>query len=120
MYCLSTTRDAPVDMMRVFKAAVCDCGFEKINYLSYSLVLICSQIWKKDLRRWQFVDGEELKAAINVHFAGKEESYFLQGIDMLISKYIEKLRLICVFYADTENTLNAAADIYNMAVSVWL
>lgn len=83
--------NAPVLMARVSKAAVRDCGFEEINHPPYSPDLAPSDYYlfpnlKKDLRGKRFVDDEELKAAINEHFSGKEESYFLQGIDKLISR----------------------------------
>ena len=58
---------------------------------------------KKEPRRERFVDSEELKAAINLHFSGKEEIYFLQEIDKLISrcnKFIEAM----VDYIEKYNT----------------
>lgn len=83
--------NAPVHTARIAKAAVRDCGFEEINHPPYSPDLAPSDYFlfpnlKKDLRGKRFSDDEELKAAINSHFSDKEESYFLQGIEKLISR----------------------------------
>ena len=60
---------------------------------------------KKEPRRERFVDSEELKAAINVHFSGKEEIYFLQEIDKLsrFNIFIEAM----VDYIEKYNTFGS-------------
>lgn len=83
--------NAPVHTARVSKAAVRDCGFEEINHPPYSPDLAPSDYYlfpnlKKDLRGKRFHDDEELKAAINEHFSGKGENYFLEGIEKIISR----------------------------------
>uniref|UniRef100_A0A8D2LHA0 Mariner Mos1 transposase n=1 Tax=Varanus komodoensis TaxID=61221 RepID=A0A8D2LHA0_VARKO len=83
--------NAPIHTVRVSKAGVQDCGFEEINHPPYSPDLAPSDyhlfpILNKDLRGKQFSNDEELKAAINTHFLDKEEGYFSQGIEKLISR----------------------------------
>uniref|UniRef100_A0A8D2KSQ6 Tc1-like transposase DDE domain-containing protein n=1 Tax=Varanus komodoensis TaxID=61221 RepID=A0A8D2KSQ6_VARKO len=83
--------NAPIHMAHVWKAAVQDCGFEEINHPPYSPDLAPSDYYlfpnlKKDLCGKRFSNDEELKVAINAHFLDKEEGYFLQGIEELISR----------------------------------
>lgn len=83
--------NAPVHKARIAKAAVRECGFEEINHPPYSPDLAPSDYFlfpnlKKDLRGKHFSDDEELKAAINEHFSGQEEKYFLEGIEKLLSR----------------------------------
>ncbi|KAF7235648.1 hypothetical protein EYD10_17547, partial [Varanus komodoensis] len=87
--------NTPVHTAPVSKAAMRDCGFEEINHPPYSPDLAPSDYYLfpnlyKDLRGKRFSNDEELKAAINTHFLDKEEEYFLQGIEKLISRW--KLR----------------------------
>lgn len=83
--------NAPVHTGRIAKAAVRDCGFEEINHPPYSPDLAPSDYFlfpnlKKDLRGKRFSDDEKLKAAINAHFEDKEEKYFFEGIEKLVSR----------------------------------
>lgn len=83
--------NAPVHTARVARRALAETGFEEINHPPYSPDLAPSDYFlfsnlKKDLRGRRFSSDEEMKAAVNEHFDGKDGEYFLTGLKALFNK----------------------------------
>ena len=83
--------NAPVHTAVVAKAAVKDCGFTEVAHPPYSPDLAPSDYFlfsklKSDLRGRKFSTDEEIHAAVEAHFASKDKSYFLEGIELLVKR----------------------------------
>ena len=83
--------NAPVHISRQVIATIDTLGFDVNNHPPYSPDLAPSDYFlfpnlKKDLRGRQFEDETQLKEAVDAHFEGKEETYYLEGSEKLISR----------------------------------
>lgn len=83
--------NAPVHKAKIAMDALASCGFEELHHPPYSPDLAPSDYFlfanlKKELRGRHFDDNDSLKAAVNEHFEGKEESYFYEGLGKLIER----------------------------------
>jgi histone-lysine N-methyltransferase SETMAR len=83
--------NAPVHTAVVAKAAVKDSGFTEVAHPPYSPDLAPSDYFlfsklKSDLRGRKFSTDEEIHAAVEAHFASKDKSYFLEGIELLVKR----------------------------------
>ena len=80
--------NAPVHTAQVARRAVRDMGFEEINHPPYSPDLATSDFYlfkdlKKALRGRRFFDENEMKSAVDEHFADQVSEYFFRGIKQL-------------------------------------
>ena len=80
--------NAPSHTSQVAKRAVRDAGFEEINHPPYSPDLAPSDFYlfkdlKETLRGRRFTDENEMKSAVEEHFAKKFSDYFFHGIRLL-------------------------------------
>lgn len=83
--------NAPVHTARVSRQALKDTGFSTIDHPPYSPDLAPSDFFlfsnlKKELRGRRFADENEIKAAVESHFEGKEKEYFFGGIKALYAR----------------------------------
>lgn len=84
--------NTPVHTDLFVKTAVKQCGFTEISQPPYSPDLVPSDYYlfsklKSDLRGRKFQTDDDLQAAVEAHFATKEENYFYKGIDMLPRRF---------------------------------
>lgn len=83
--------NAPVHTARVARQALKDTGFSEIDHPPYSPDLAPSDYFlfsnlKKDLRGRRFSDDDEMKAAVNCYFEGKDKDFFLGGLKALYTR----------------------------------
>jgi histone-lysine N-methyltransferase SETMAR len=83
--------NAPVHTAQVAKRAVRDMGFEELNHPPYSPDLAPSDFYlfkdlKKVLRGRRFSGEEDMKSAVDEHFAENVSEYFLRGIKQLYGR----------------------------------
>jgi histone-lysine N-methyltransferase SETMAR len=82
---------ASVHKSRLSKAAIAECDFVEIDHPPYSPDLIPFDYFsfpnlKKTLRGTKMRDDEELRAAVEWHFADKPNEYFYNGLKMLLKR----------------------------------
>ncbi|GBP71634.1 Putative uncharacterized protein FLJ37770 [Eumeta japonica] len=85
------TRHASVHTARVSRQALKDTGFSEIDHPPYSTDLALGDYFlfsnlKKKLRGRRFVDDNQMKMAIEIHFDCKEKEYFLGGLKALYTR----------------------------------
>lgn len=90
--------NTPVHTDLFVKTAVRQCGFSEISNPPYSPDLVPSDYYlisklKSDLRGRKFQIDDDLQAAVEAHFATKEEKYFYKGIEMLPRRFNKCIEL---------------------------
>lgn len=98
--------NAPVHKARIVMAAIRKCQFEELHHPAYSPDLAPSDYFlfpnlKKDLRGKKYDDNSQLISAVNDHFEGKDEMYYLDGLRKLIHR-AEKCILLKGDYIEKE------------------
>jgi histone-lysine N-methyltransferase SETMAR len=83
--------NAPVHKSRFSKAAVAECDFVEIDHPPYRPDLApCNYFlfpnFKKTLKGTKLRDDDELRAAVERHFADKPNKYFYNGLKMLLKR----------------------------------
>ncbi|GBP95891.1 Histone-lysine N-methyltransferase SETMAR [Eumeta japonica] len=83
--------NASVHTARVSRQALKDTGFSEIDHPPYSPGLAPSDYFlfsnlKKELRGRRFVDDNQMKMAVEIHFDCKEKEYFLGGLKALYAR----------------------------------
>ncbi|GBP40622.1 Histone-lysine N-methyltransferase SETMAR [Eumeta japonica] len=82
--------NASVHTARVSRQALKDTGFSEIDHPPYSPDIAPSDYFlfqfKKELRGRRFVDGNQMKMAVESHFDCKEKEYFLGGLKALYTR----------------------------------
>lgn len=83
--------NAPVHTARVSRQTLKDTGFSEIDHPPYSPDLAPSDYFlfsnlKKELRGRRFANNNEMKAAVESHFEGKEKEYFFGGLKALYAR----------------------------------
>lgn len=90
--------NTPVHADPFVKTAVKQCGFTEISHPPYSPDLAPCDYYlfsklKSDLRGRKFETDDDLQAAVEAHFATKEENYFYKGIDTLSRRFNKCIEL---------------------------
>jgi len=83
--------NAPVHSAVISKAAIKECNFTELPHPPYSADLAPSDYYlfsklKSDFRGRKFLNDNEVIAAVEEHFADKDKSFFLKGIEMLVDR----------------------------------
>lgn len=84
--------NAPVHIAVVAKTAIKACNFTELSHPPYNPDLVSSYYYlfskmKLDLRGQKFSNGNEVIAAAEQHFSDIDKSFFLKGIEMLVSRF---------------------------------
>lgn len=86
--------NAPVHTSKVSRAALRETGFQEIDHPPYSPDLAPCDYFlfknlKSDLRGKKFEGEDEIKCAVEAHFASKDKEYFLGGLSQLKDKCLK-------------------------------
>lgn len=90
--------NTPVHTDLFVKTAVKQCGFTEISHPPYSPDLAPSEYYlfsklKSDLQGRKFETDDDLQAAVEAHFATKEDKYFFKGIETLPRRFNKCIEL---------------------------